>query len=146
MLRYYIRQLRHLAVHVSTPPFQTNGLPQECNGRLFNSSGSGPFSYHELSRWYQNRLLVMQQFRKEDLGVAPFDGSMPLMSTHLDLHPCNIRSIVTLVLTRLSLHLANMILGDDRQLWVIDRATSGIPRGLSHLCFFSETHPDTLRS
>ena len=101
-LRYYIRQLRHLAAHVGAPPFpgppNSDGLPQECHGRLFNSSGSGPFSsYSELSRWYRNRLLVVQRFRKEGLGVEPFDGTMPLVFTHLDLHPGNVRSVVILI-------------------------------------------------
>ncbi|KAL5522304.1 hypothetical protein ACEPAF_2161 [Sanghuangporus sanghuang] len=111
-LRFYIRELRCLSSRAGPPSFpgppSNDGTPQRCNGRLFTKDGSGPFgSYREMSRWYQNRLLVMQQFRKEGLDSAPFDDNAPLVFTHMDLHPRNI------------------ILGDDGQLWIIDWTVAG---------------------
>ncbi|EPQ60153.1 hypothetical protein GLOTRDRAFT_67546 [Gloeophyllum trabeum ATCC 11539] len=111
-LRYYIYQLRQMSCRIGSPPFpgppSDDGQPKYCKGRLLNSFGCGPFrSYRELSRWYQNRLLVMQRFRKQGLGVAPFDSTAPLVFTHMDLH------------------LRNLILGDDGQLWVIDWEEAG---------------------
>ncbi|KAL5522307.1 hypothetical protein ACEPAF_2164 [Sanghuangporus sanghuang] len=111
-LRFYIHELRSISSRAGPPPFpgppSNYGTPQKCTGRLFTADGSGPFhSYREMSRWYQNRLLVMQRIRKEGLGSAPFDDSSPLVFTHMDLHP------------------RNMVLGDDGQLWIVDWADAG---------------------
>ena len=111
-LRYYIHQLRSLSGCLGRLPGPgppaINGEAQRCTGRLFTSDGSGPFSsYCEMARWYRNRLLVMQRFRKKYFATAPFDSSAPLVFTHMDLHPRNI------------------ILGDDGQLWIIDWADAG---------------------
>ncbi|KAL5512350.1 hypothetical protein ACEPAG_3342 [Sanghuangporus baumii] len=111
-LRFYIHELRCISSRAGPPPFpgppSNDGTPQLCTGRLFTEEGSGPFhSYREMSRWYQNRLLVMQRFRKEGLDCAPFDDSSPLVFTHMDIHP------------------RNMILGDDGQLWIIDWTDAG---------------------
>ncbi|KAL5480203.1 hypothetical protein ACEPAI_1473 [Sanghuangporus weigelae] len=111
-LRFYIHELRCISSRAGPPPFpgppSNDGTPQLCTGRLFTEEGSGPFhSYREMSRWYQNRLVVMQRFRKEGLDCAPFDDSSPLVFTHMDLHP------------------RNMILGDDGQLWIIDWTDAG---------------------
>lgn len=111
-LRFYIRELRSISSRGSPPPFpgppSEDGNPQPCTGRLFTNDGSGPFrAYREMSRWYQNRLLVMQRFRKEGMGCAPFDDSKPLVFTHMDLHP------------------RNAILGCDNQLWIVDWANAG---------------------
>ncbi|KAL5500846.1 hypothetical protein ACEPAH_9233 [Sanghuangporus vaninii] len=111
-LRFYIHELRCISSRAGPPPFpgppSNDGTPQLCTGRLFTGEGSGPFhSYREMSRWYQNRLLVMQRFRKEGLDCAPFDGNAPLVFTHMDLHPRNI------------------ILGDDGQLWIVDWSDAG---------------------
>ncbi|KAJ3972795.1 hypothetical protein EV361DRAFT_110520 [Lentinula raphanica] len=113
-LRYYIHQLRTLSYRVGAPSFpgpisMKSQEPQTCHGRLFcESGGGGPFkSYYEMSRWYQNRLIVMQRFGRANAGVAQFDDTEPLVFTHFDLH------------------LANAILGDDGQLWLIDWAEAG---------------------
>ncbi|KAL5512323.1 hypothetical protein ACEPAG_3315 [Sanghuangporus baumii] len=111
-LRFYIHELRCISSRVGPPTFpgppSNDGTPQLCTGRLFTEHGSGPFlSYREMSRWYQNRLLFMQQYRKEGLDSAPFDDSTPLVFTHMDLHPRNI------------------ILGDDGQLWIVDWSDAG---------------------
>lgn len=111
-LRFYVSELRSISSRTGPPPFpgpiSDDGTPQTCNGRLFTGDGSGPFrSYGEMSRWYQNRLLVMQRCRKEGLGCAPFDDSAPLVFTHMDLHP------------------RNVILGDDGQLWIVDWSEAG---------------------
>ncbi|KAL5512345.1 hypothetical protein ACEPAG_3337 [Sanghuangporus baumii] len=111
-LRFYIHELRSISSRAGPSPFpgppSNDGTPQKCTGRLFTADGSGPFhSYREMSRWYQNRLLVMQRIRKEGLDSAPFDDSSPLVFTHMDLHPRNI------------------ILGDDGQLWIVDWADAG---------------------
>lgn len=111
-LRFYIRELRSISSRAGPPPFpgppSDDGVPQKCTGMLFTKDGSGPFrSYREMSRWYQNRLLVLQQLFKQDVNSEPFDDGAPLVFTHKDLHPRNI------------------ILGDDGQLWVIDWAEAG---------------------
>jgi hypothetical protein len=131
-LRYYIHQLRRLSRRLEPlpgpgPP-SINGEAQMCTGRLFTSDGSGPFSsYHEMARWYQNRLLAMQRFRKEYFDTAPFDSNAPLVFTHMDLH------------------LRNMILGDDGQLWIIDWADAGwYPSWFesASMSLFSVTQPE----
>ncbi|KAG6835794.1 hypothetical protein H0H93_014657, partial [Arthromyces matolae] len=89
-------------------PPSPDSTPQTCVGRFFTTMGAGPFpTYSKMARWFQNRLLVIQHCFKEGLGASPFDSSVPLVFTHLDLHPSNI------------------ILGDDGQLWVIDWADAG---------------------
>ncbi|KZT30045.1 hypothetical protein NEOLEDRAFT_302483 [Neolentinus lepideus HHB14362 ss-1] len=134
--RYYIYQLRRMTERVGPPSFpgppSCDGIPKYCKGRLLNSAGCGPFqSYRELARWYQNRLLVMQRFRKQGLGLAPFDSTVPLAFTHMDLH------------------LRNLILGDDRQLWVIDWAEAGwYPSWFeaASMSMYAKSHPDSSRS
>ncbi|KAL5480198.1 hypothetical protein ACEPAI_1468 [Sanghuangporus weigelae] len=111
-LRFYIHELRSISLRAGLPPFpgppSNDGAPKKCTGRLFTDNGCGPFhSYREMSRWYQDRLLLMQKYRKEGLDSAPFDDSSPLVFTHMDLHP------------------RNMILGDDGQLWIIDWIDAG---------------------
>jgi hypothetical protein len=95
-VRYYVHQLR-LISHVVKPSFpgppSSDGLPQRCTGRLFTSLGDGPFpTYHDLERLYNNRLLVVQRFRKEGLTSAPLDATVPLVFTHKDLHCRNLIS------------------------------------------------------
>lgn len=111
-LRYYVHLLRAFSAPQSIPlfpgPLSIDGKPQICNGRLFTETGPGPFTnYCELSKWYQNRLIFMRNIFKTGFDVGPFDDSLPLVFTHLDLHPLN------------------LILGDDGQLWVIDWQTAG---------------------
>lgn len=116
-LRYYVHLLRAFSAPQSIPlfpgPLSIDGKPQICNGRLFTGTGPGPFTnYCELSKWYQNRLIFMRNIFKTGFDVGPFDDSLPLVFTHLDLHPLN------------------LILGDDGQLWVIDcKLLAGIHRG-----------------
>ncbi|KAJ3777565.1 hypothetical protein FB446DRAFT_716820 [Lentinula raphanica] len=113
-LRYYIHQLRTLSRRLGPPSFpgpismESPGR-QICTGRLFCESGDcGPFdSYDKMSRWYKNRLLVSQRFGKSELGVAQFDDTAPLVFTHFDIH------------------MANAIVGDDGQLWLIDWSDAG---------------------
>jgi hypothetical protein len=111
-VRYYIHELRSIASRIGPPPFpgppSVDGTPQVCEGRLFTSMGPGPFStYQDLAKWYNNRLLVVRKFRNEGIGAQPFDASVPLVFTHLDLH------------------MGNLILGHDGQLWIIDWAEAG---------------------
>lgn len=115
-LRFYIRELRSLSSRIGDPAFpgplcshDHEQSPQLCKGRLFNESGgSGPFAtYRELSRWYKNRLLVMQRFRNVDQNIAQFDDRSPLVFTHMDIH------------------MDNIIVGDDGHLWIIDWADAG---------------------
>ncbi|KAF8954513.1 kinase-like domain-containing protein [Flammula alnicola] len=131
-LRYYIYQLRLMRTRAGGPTFpgppSGENVPQRCTGRLFTSEGSGPFqSYREMARWYQNRLLVMQKYRKEGLQCSPFDDTGPLVFTHMDLHP------------------RNFIMGDDGQLWVIDWEDAGwYPPWFeaASMQLFVKTHPD----
>ncbi|KAL5512347.1 hypothetical protein ACEPAG_3339 [Sanghuangporus baumii] len=111
-LRFYIHELRNISLRAGPPPFpgppSNDGAPKKCTGRLFTDNGCGPFhSYREMSRWYQDRLFLMQKYRNEGLDSATFDDSAPLVFTHMDLHPRNI------------------ILGDDGQLWIIDWNDAG---------------------
>ncbi|KAL5522333.1 hypothetical protein ACEPAF_2190 [Sanghuangporus sanghuang] len=112
-LRFYIRELRSISSRAGPPPFpgppSDDGTPQKCTGRLFTEDRySGPFqSYREMSRWYQKQLLFMQRRWEEGLDSASFDDSVPLVFTHMDLHP------------------RNMILGDDGQLWIVDWTDAG---------------------
>ncbi|KAJ3845893.1 hypothetical protein EV368DRAFT_70350, partial [Lentinula lateritia] len=111
-LRYYVHELRALSHRIGPPsypgPLSEHG-PQICHGRLFTTSGDcGPFkSYLEMSRWYQNRLLVLQRFGKADADVVQFDDTEPLVFTHFDIR------------------MDNVMVGDDGQLWLIDWAESG---------------------
>ncbi|KAL5480194.1 hypothetical protein ACEPAI_1464 [Sanghuangporus weigelae] len=111
-LRFYIHELRCISSRAGPPPFpgppSNDGTPQLCTGRLFNEDGSGPFySYQEMSKWYRKQLLFMQRQWKVGLDSGPFDDSVPLVFTHMDLHPRNI------------------ILGDDDQLWIVDWSDAG---------------------
>ncbi|OCB88675.1 hypothetical protein A7U60_g4148 [Sanghuangporus baumii] len=112
-LRFYIRELRSISSRAGPPPFpgppSDDGTPQKCTGRLFTEDGqSGPFhSYQEMSKWYQKQLLFMQRQWKVGLDSGPFDDSVPLVFTHMDLHP------------------RNLILGDDGQLWIVDWNDAG---------------------
>lgn len=112
-IRFYIYQLRRLSRRIGPPPFpgplSDDGTPRICTGRLFTEDDcAGPFSsYHDMSYWYDNRLLLVRRFRREGLNAAPFDDSVPLVITHKDLHD------------------ANIIIGDDGNLWIIDWADAG---------------------
>lgn len=112
-MRYYVYELSLLSSRIGAPthpgPLSPGGLPQLCTGWLFNESGgSGPFNnYTEMSRWHQKRLLVMQRYQKASMDVVQFDDKVPLVFTHMDLH------------------MDNVIVGDDEQLWLVDRGSSG---------------------
>lgn len=53
--------------------------------------GAGPFaSYDELTSWFMHKLDVNRQIRGTPKENLHFDSSLPLVLTHLDLHPHNI--------------------------------------------------------
>ncbi|KAJ3805598.1 hypothetical protein F5876DRAFT_51558, partial [Lentinula aff. lateritia] len=111
-LRFYVHELRAFSYRIGPPPYPgplSEHGPEICHGRLFTTSGDcGPFkSYREMSRWYQNRLLVLQRFGKADADVVQFDDTEPLVFTHFDIR------------------MDNVIMGDDGQLWLIDWGESG---------------------
>ncbi|KAK0191906.1 hypothetical protein F5146DRAFT_954181 [Armillaria mellea] len=115
-LWHYVYQLRSISRRNPylcrfPGPFADAG-PGMCTGSLFNDSGAGPFrSYAHMAAWYRNRLLVMQKFRPNFVAfktIDPFfDDTRPLVFTHQDLH------------------MRNLILGNDGQLWVIDWNDAG---------------------
>ncbi|PIL30506.1 hypothetical protein GSI_07206 [Ganoderma sinense ZZ0214-1] len=94
-IRRYIRELRRVEVpgipRREQFPGRIGHEPQLCYGPMFSDYGDGPFaSYDELTAWFAHKLDVNRQIRgtpKEDLR---FDSSLPLVLTHLDLHPRNI--------------------------------------------------------
>ncbi|KAK0452089.1 uncharacterized protein EV420DRAFT_1766182 [Desarmillaria tabescens] len=115
-LWHYVYQLRSISrrnPHLCQLPGPFGGAgPERCTGSLFNDSGAGPFrSYAHMAAWYRNRLLVMQRFHPNFEAfktIDPFfDDTKPLVFTHQDLH------------------MRNLILGKDGQLWVIDWDNAG---------------------
>ncbi|KAK0465688.1 hypothetical protein IW261DRAFT_1346994, partial [Armillaria novae-zelandiae] len=112
---HFVHQLRSISRRIPQLcrfPGPLGDTPQPCTGRFFTGPGAGPFrSYAHMAAWYRNRLLVMQIFgpltaqaKKAD---SYFDDSRPLVFTHQDLH------------------MRNLMLGKDGQLWMIDWADAG---------------------
>ncbi|CDO77830.1 hypothetical protein BN946_scf184714.g5 [Trametes cinnabarina] len=94
-LRGYIRQLRRIPAPYAmqgTPfPGPVASEPQLCVGPMFTEYGAGPFaSYEELTTWFMHKLDVNRRITKFPPEPMTFDSSMPLVLTHLDLHPRNI--------------------------------------------------------
>ncbi|KAI0320246.1 kinase-like domain-containing protein [Amylostereum chailletii] len=105
---HYIYQLRSFSRRHRPHRSGPLGDDEPCRGRYFPDVGAGPFAtYKEMTDWFNNRLLLIRRFHKKALNTAPFDGRSPLVLTHMDLH------------------LRNLILGKDGQLWVIDWAEAG---------------------
>ncbi|KAF8649308.1 hypothetical protein AX16_005887 [Volvariella volvacea WC 439] len=102
-LRDYVGQLRALK-HTVPGPIGRDGRPQICYGPLFGEE-AGPFEDRTaLAAFYNHKLDVMKEYKPRLVArlTEPFDNSGPLVYTHLDLH------------------MRNMMLGDDGQLWLID--------------------------
>ncbi|GLB36840.1 putative choline/ethanolamine kinase [Lyophyllum shimeji] len=114
IIRGYIRQLRRVrptkAGSRALFPGPVANEPEECIGPMFTEYGAGPFaSYEELTAWFMHKLDVNRRVTKyppESQRMA-FDSSLPLVLTHLDLHPNNV------------------IVGDDGRVWLIDWETAG---------------------
>ncbi|KAH9855700.1 kinase-like domain-containing protein [Lenzites betulinus] len=113
-LRGYIRQLRRIQPRntlrrIAFPgPFGSE--PQMCYGPMFTEYGAGPFaSYEELTDWFMHKLEVNRRIRNYPPAEDPmtFDASMPLVLTHLDIHP------------------RNVLLSDDGRVWLIDWELAG---------------------
>ncbi|KAI1788480.1 kinase-like domain-containing protein [Ganoderma leucocontextum] len=94
-IRRYIRELRRVEVP-GTPrhsqfPGRIGREPQVCYGPMFSEYGGGPFaSYDELTSWFMHKLDVNRQIRGAPTEDVRFDSSLPLVLTHLDLHPNNV--------------------------------------------------------
>ena len=115
-LRRYIRQLRRLTAPPGAPPGPISVLgPRRCYIPTFFGPimpGRGPFaSYEELTAFFNERCkmgLDNHDIPKEHpWRRVPFDNSLPLVFSHMDLNPRNI------------------IEGEDGTLWLIDWAWSG---------------------
>ncbi|KAI0262044.1 kinase-like domain-containing protein [Gloeopeniophorella convolvens] len=112
-IRRYIRQVRRVLVPgVSRSkqfPGRLGSEPKLCYGPMFSDDyGGGPFSsYDELSTWFTRKLDVNRSIRKTPGADVSFDSSLPLVFTHMDLHPTNI------------------IIGPDSCVWLIDWEFSG---------------------
>ncbi|KIM35821.1 hypothetical protein M413DRAFT_325407 [Hebeloma cylindrosporum] len=117
-LRGYIRQLR--AIELPNPdipgPIQPSGAPLKCQGHYFSERGAGPFhSYSAMTAWYNGRSRlnnILLNPTIQDLSMIPepttfFDDSMPLVFTHGDISPNNIR------------------LGKDGTVWLLDWESAG---------------------
>ncbi|KIM41957.1 hypothetical protein M413DRAFT_141518 [Hebeloma cylindrosporum] len=117
-LRGYVRQLRAINLqNKDIPgPIQPSGAPLKCQGHYFSEIGAGPFKpYSALTAWYNGRsrldaILLNPTIR--DLSMIPepttfFDDSMPLVFTHGDISPNNIR------------------LGNDGTIWLLDWQMAG---------------------
>ncbi|KZT00690.1 uncharacterized protein LAESUDRAFT_731995 [Laetiporus sulphureus 93-53] len=110
-LRGYVKQLRQVHYRPAEGELRPGPIgeqPQECEGLCFTDYGAGPFSnYAELAEWFSHKLSVAQRMKKASILARPFDASMPLVLTHLDLAP------------------RNLLLGNDNRLWVLDWGLSG---------------------
>ena len=117
-LRGYIRQLRAIELpNKDIPgPIQPSGVPSMCQGHHFSERGAGPFkSYSAMTAWYNGRsrlnsILLNPSIRDLSMIPAPttfFDDSMPLVFTHGDFSPNNIR------------------LGKDGTVWLLDWESAG---------------------
>jgi serine/threonine protein kinase len=117
-LRGYVHQLRAMELpNKDIPgPIQPSGAPLRCEGHYCSERGAGPFkSYSAMTAWYNgrsrlNNILLNPSIR--DLSMIPepttfFDDSMPLVFTHGDISPNNIR------------------LGKDGTVWLIDWESAG---------------------
>jgi hypothetical protein len=107
-LRGYIRQLRRIK---GTRPGPLGGdRACQIEGVCFGERLAGPFeTYPELAAWFNRKMVAAKRHPRSKIpeNPAPFDDSMPLNLTHHDLH------------------MHNIILGDDGQLWIIDWGRAG---------------------
>ncbi|KIM35820.1 hypothetical protein M413DRAFT_449561 [Hebeloma cylindrosporum] len=97
-------------------PIQPSGEPLRCRGHYFSERGAGPFqSYSAMTAWYNGRSCltnILRNPRIQDLSMIPepttfFDDSMPLVFTHGDISPYNVR------------------LGKDGTVWLLDWQAAG---------------------
>ncbi|KAI9743058.1 MAG: hypothetical protein M1818_003353 [Claussenomyces sp. TS43310] len=101
----YILQLQHL--DVETPSPIGGGISE---GALFTRYGAGPFeSSDDLEAWYNDRLLVCHDYgHATHLSPGAFSGKFKkLVMCHLDLNQ------------------RNALVGDEKEMWLIDWALSG---------------------
>ncbi|KAF5385040.1 hypothetical protein D9615_000876 [Tricholomella constricta] len=117
-LRGYVQQLRALELpNKGIPgPIQASGAPLLCQGHYFSERGAGPFgSYAAMTAWYNGRsrlnsVLLDPSIRNASMipeSKTFFDDSMPLVFTHGDISPANIR------------------LGKDDTVWLLDWERAG---------------------
>ncbi|KAH0579174.1 hypothetical protein H2248_003327 [Termitomyces sp. 'cryptogamus'] len=117
-LQNYVQQLRAVKLPNSDVPgpIQASGEPLRCEGHHFPDIGAGPFpSYTALTAWYNGRSrlnTLLCDPSVKDISMIPeskefFDDSMPLVFTHGDLSPANIR------------------IGKDGTVWLIDWERAG---------------------
>ena len=108
-LRDYVRQMRTFT-HAIPGPISHDGSPQPCRGPLFGDDEIGPFeSSTAFADFFNSKYDITKRFQPVYVkGIQkPFDNSGSLVFTHHDMH------------------MRNIILGDDGQLWVIDWDLAG---------------------
>ncbi|KAF8645897.1 hypothetical protein AX16_007501 [Volvariella volvacea WC 439] len=113
MIRYYVHQLCFLPaqLNLSRPGPVGDYEDLYCAGRLFSDSCPPERfgSYSSLAFYYDECLYVQKWSKKAlDDNIVPFDRSRPLAVVHQDLH------------------LSNLMLGKDGQLWVLDWSMAGV--------------------
>lgn len=114
ILRNYVRQMRRIRTpqidaQIPGPIIDDLSHPAECEIPALGEYPAGPFSsYAHFRDWMNGRLRVSQQMAKCRYDGQMFDDSEPLVFTHGDLF------------------LRNIIIGDDRRLWLIDFGCAGV--------------------
>jgi len=122
VLRGYIRQLRKVKLPHQVIPGPINALgptPLKCMGHYFPDISAGPFpSYAALTAWYDGRRRLTNLFEQSYIEATGgtykespqvyFDDSLPLVLTHADINPRNVR------------------LGSDGKVWLMDWDRAGM--------------------
>ncbi|KAK7690236.1 hypothetical protein QCA50_006890 [Cerrena zonata] len=104
-LREYVRQLRNLR---HTVPGPINH--EACRGSVFADNSAGPFEdYAAFSAFFNRQYDHQKEYKPRYIANVqkPFDDSGPLVFSHHDMH------------------MRNIILGEDGQLWLIDWDLAG---------------------
>lgn len=112
------------------------------HGALFTDYGAGPFdSVNDMEKWFNERLEVCRDFNKVDESIQSFTGKF-----------------TNLVMCHMDLHLQNMLLDGEGQLWLVDWALAGAypqyfesasvthydhwPISIAHMCDVDMVHED----
>lgn len=124
-LKTYIQQLRSIEMNSPGP---IGGAVSR--GALFTDYGAGPFrSRDDIEAWFNERLLVCQQFGRASLTHPSFSGHFDnLVMCHMDIAP------------------RNLILDGQGKVWLLDWAhAGGYPAYFEKASMVRTGHPDFTR-